>query len=195
MPFYYQFLDLPDPPEELIQSVDLSRRPTVMEIGIHNKRSLKNWYGRDYKAAVNVRTRHAEFDQWVRENIVSDFVDAGVNYVTMSDDAERPLSTGAHVDVIRKYTLLYNIRTGGPDATTIWWQEKGYPEVRDPGTQVEDMELINEVQRVIFPERRWCLLGTQVLHSVENLIEPRISFQISLNDISWVPGHKQMETA
>jgi hypothetical protein len=181
--FYYKVLDLPHPPQEIIDSVDLSRHPEIMEIGIHNKRSLKNWYGKDFKASVNVRTKHAEFANWVKENITETFVDAGVNYVNITDGIT-PSSTGAHVDVIRKYTLLWNIQTGGPDATTCWWQENGFELERPPGTQVENLDDLTLVKQVIIPKGVWCLLYTQILHSVEKLVEPRVSFQVSLNDIS-----------
>ena len=182
--FYYKILDLPQPPQELIDSVELNRKPDEMELGVYHQRHLKNWYGHDFKAAVNIRTKHEAFDKWVRENITDNFVDAGVNYTLVDLQGLDKISTGGHVDVIRKYTLLYNLQTGGPDATTTWWQETGKEVVRPPKTQAEDQSRLTPLEQVIIPTGVWALVYTQVIHSVENLIEPRVSFQVSLNDIS-----------
>jgi len=181
--FLYKILhDLPDPPEDLIAKVDLFRAPEKMEIGIHNKRYLKNWNG-NYYAGVNVRVKNEHFEEWVKENIYSNIVDAGVNYVNLPEGVTHLVSTGAHVDVIRKFTLLYNIRTGGKDIATVFWREKGHQDIRPPGTQVEDLSKLEEITRAVFPARKWCILYTQVLHSVENLSEPRVAFQVSLNEV------------
>ena len=182
--FLYKPLpQLPHPPKELIDSVDLNRKPEKMEIGIHNKRNLVNWYGRSFKAGVNVRTKHPAFDAWVRQNITSEIVDAGVNYITLDDNTERPVSSGAHVDVIRKFTLLYLLDPGGPDVETVWWKELGYDYVRPPGTQVEDFNMLHRVAGVKVPKGTWMLIYTQVLHSSEHIYRPRIAFQVSLNKL------------
>ena len=182
--FFKRLTGLPKPPQELIDSVDVHRKPSIMEIGIHNKRNLKNWYGRDFKAGVNVRTKHPAFDAWVRENITNNIVDAGVNYITIDDATERPVSSGAHVDVIRKFTLLYLIDAGGPNVETAFWKEKGQRDiVRPPGTQIEDFSLLEELARDQFPVGEWCILYTQVLHSIENIYKPRVAFQVSLNEV------------
>jgi hypothetical protein len=183
--FLYKALPhLPEPPKEIINSVDLYRKPEKMEIGIHNKRFLTNWYGRDFKAGVNVRTKHPAFEAWVRENITNNIVDAGVNYITIDDNTERPVSSGAHVDVIRKFTLLYLLEPGGPSVETVFWKEKGVDDiVRAPGTQIEDFNNLKRIAGTVFPSNTWCILYTQVLHSIENIYKPRVAFQISLNEV------------
>lgn len=183
MLLYKALPQLPDPPQELIDSVDLNRRPEKMEIGIHNKRNLVNWYGRSFKAGVNVRTKHPAFDAWVRANITSNIVDAGVNYITLDDNTERPVSSGAHVDVIRKFTLIYLLDPGGPDVETVWWKELGYDYVRAPGTQVEDGVMLQRIAGIKVPKGQWVLIYTQVLHSIEGIYRPRIAFQVSLNEV------------
>lgn len=181
--FLFKELDLPHPPQELIDSVDFNRKPEKMEIGIHNKRNLSNWCGRSFKAGVNVRTKHPAFDTWVRHNITNEIVDAGVNYITIDDNTERPVSSGAHVDVIRKFTLIYLLEPGGPNVETLWWRELGYELVRPPGTQVEDGNMLQKVDGVQIQKGKWTLIYTQVLHSIENIYKPRIAFQVSLNKL------------
>lgn len=176
---------LPPVPEEIVNSVDLDRKPTEMEIGYYRERSLKNWYGRTFPALVNVRVRHELFENWVRENIIPEFIDAGVNYVVYNRNDGLASSTGAHTDGIRNFTVLYNLKTGGPNASTCFWQERGQELRRPPKTQGEDLTELVYVDSIFLPERTWCIIDTRILHSVEHLYSTRISFQISLNEHPW----------
>jgi hypothetical protein len=184
-PFYKLLPQLPHVPDEIFHSVDLERKPTDMEIGYYRTRKLKNWYGREIDSLVNIRTKHNAFEKWVHENIVKDTIDAGVNYVVYDREDGLQGSTGAHTDGIRNFTVIYNIKTGGPNATTCYWQEHDQDLLRPPKTQGEDLSKLMYWDGIFIPERTWCLLDTRVLHSVEHLTSTRISFQISLNEHSW----------
>lgn len=181
---YYKFLpQLPHPPKELLEQIDLTARPKTNTLGSLNQRHLKNWNGRDFAAAQNVRRKfNDEFETWVRENITSDFLDAGLCYV---DADENKSSTGAHTDDVRDYVIIYNILTGGPDATLCFWQENGHPIKRPRLTMGEDLAKLTLLESVVAPSHQWYLLDSKVMHSVENLVSARINLQVSLRENLW----------
>lgn len=182
---YYQLLpDLPAPPQSMIDAVDRSLAPSVMEVGYYQERFLDNWHGKSFPAARNIRVRHEEFETWARENIISEYKNAGLNYCN-SPPADYVTSCGAHTDATRVYTLLFNVEPGGPNVSTNFWQEEGYPVLREPkcaGTNTDKLKLLDGI---VIPPGVWCIINTLVLHSVDNLIKPRINFQISLDDHPW----------
>ena len=182
----YKFLDLPHPPKELIDDIDLDRDPALpqkekrMELGIFVHRHIKNWQGHDYSAAANIRTKNDAVKQWVLENINSDFVDAGVNYTV---PVERPpelagVSTGAHTDITRDYTLIYLLQTGGDNPPTVFWQEDGEELIRPPKTQGVDFSKLKFIDSVTIPLNTWCIIDSRILHSVENLTSNRVAIQV-----------------
>jgi len=184
----YKFLDLPEPPADLIQGIDLSKNPEMpekekrMELGIFVHRQIKNWDEYDYAAAANIRTKNEQFKKWVSENITDDFVDAGVNYTVVVEKPEglKQVSTGAHTDITRDYTLIYLLQTGGKDAPTVFWQEEGQDLLRPPKTQGTDRKTLKFVDSVTIPLHRWCIIDSRILHSVERLEENRVALQIGL---------------
>lgn len=176
---------LPQVPEEIIQQIDLDHRPKINDLGYYHERQLRNWYGRDFAAMINVRTAHDEFASWARANIISDFIDAGVNYVLYNREDGLPSSTGAHTDGTRNFTVIYNLRTGGPNAMTCFWQERNQDLYRPRKTQGEDLTELVYVDSIFIPEKTWTIIDTRILHSVEHLYSSRISLQISLDEHPW----------
>jgi hypothetical protein len=81
---------------------------------------------------------------------------------------------------------MYIIETGGDDVTNCFWKEKG-KELLRPGVEsitacdYNDLELVAETK---FASNKWALINTKVLHSVENIKQPRISIHIGMNDLS-----------
>lgn len=182
----YKFLDLPEPPADLIQGIDLSKNLEMpekekrMELGIFVHRQIKNWDEYDYAAAANIRTKNEQFKKWVSENITDDFVDAGVNYTVVVEKPKglQKVSTGAHTDITRDYTLIYLLQTGGKDAPTVFWQEEGQELLRPPKTQGTDRKTLKFVDSVTIPLHRWCIIDSRILHSVERLEENRVALQV-----------------
>jgi hypothetical protein len=181
----YKFLDLPQPPKELLDAIDLDRGPSLpvkekrMELGIFVHRQIQ-WQGYDYAAAANVRTKNDLVKQWIIENISDDFVDAGVNYTFVVDkpDGLSAYSTGAHTDITRDYTLIYLIQTGGDAPPTVFWQEDGQELIRPPKTQGTDLNKLKFVDSVTIPLNTWCIIDSRILHSVENLTSTRVAIQV-----------------
>jgi hypothetical protein len=63
-----------------------------------------------------------DFDQWVRENIVSDFVNATVR----RSEGKSPLH-GAHIDNSRRWAIWYMLERGGEDSRTRFYKLPGHP--------------------------------------------------------------------
>jgi hypothetical protein len=193
---YWKFIEhWPHPPQHIIDSVDLSRAlgkkdagevtaEKNMDHGYFVQRVAKNWDGHTYVAAANYRTANDLFRDWTKENISTDFVDAGVNYTAINDfpDTGCGVSTAAHTDIVKDFTAIYLMQTGGKDQylpPTLFWQEQGQEVYRPPQTQGLDKSLLTELKRVEIPLYTWCIIEARILHGVENLLENRIAFQIS----------------
>ena len=171
--------NVPAPPQHLIDQIDRSITPIKSELGYHTERFLNNWYGRNFKAGVNARLPSPEFEAWVKKNITEHILDAGVNYVTHTEETGLPISTGAHTDGTREFVLLWNVEHGGADAELTFWREENKPLYRAPKTRGTDFSKLKFVTKTRLPEDKWLLLDARVLHSVENLTSTRISLQIS----------------
>jgi hypothetical protein len=188
----YKFLDLPTPPADLLQGIDLQKKPKMpvkekrMELGIFVHRRLKNWEDYDYAAAANIRTKNDQFKKWVVDNISNDFVDAGINYTVVVEKPKglKKVSTGAHTDITRDFTLIYLLQTGG-DAPTVFWQEEGKSLLRPPKTQGTDFKVLKEVDRITIPLHTWCIIDSRILHSVENLEKNRVALQVGFLKNHW----------
>ena len=187
----------PHPPQSVIDAVDVNR-PSRLGIrdsgrvagekehhhGYFVQRKLTNWNGADYIAAANYRTRNEVFEAWVKENISTDFVDAGVNYTVINEvpAGHTEVSTGAHTDIVKDFTAIYLLSNGRNDEKgppTVFWQEQGHDVYRPPQTQAQDGSKLTELYRVHIPLRTWVILEARVLHSVEHLLDTRLAFQIS----------------
>ena len=178
--------DLPLPPEDLVGKIDIELRPETNDLGRYTQRWLVNWGNTAHKAGQNLRIKFSDFENWARENIYQDIVDAGINYVNIDPELEiGPISTGAHTDKIRDFVLLFPILQGGDDTRLTFWQEKGQEVIRSPATDVEDRKLLDLLDWTILSHDCWTLINTNVLHSVENLYSTRINLQISLRNIPW----------
>ncbi len=185
----------PHPPKHIIDSVDLQRPlgkkdagdvtgEKNMDHGYFVQRRAINWDGHDYIAAANYRTANDLFRDWTKENISETFVDAGVNYTVINDtpDTGNGFTTAAHTDIVKDFTAVYLLQTGGQDKylpPTVFWQETDHEVYRPPQTQGLDRSRLNEIKRVQIPLHTWVILEARVLHSVEHLLENRIAFQIS----------------
>lgn len=171
---------IPAPPRQFVDQALAGDFQFQENQGAYKKtitRELKNWKGMSYTAPRIMRGKfNDEFVQWVKDNISKDFKDAGI--AMFGGDDKHP-SCGAHTDLTRDYVLIYNVDQGGPDAELTFWKEKGHPAIRErsaQGTTTENLEMLTSVRDL---EGMWYLVDTRVLHSIENVIRPRINFQIS----------------
>jgi hypothetical protein len=102
-----------------------------------------------------------------------------VNYCCGTPDRT---STGAHTDFTRDWLLLYNLRTGGDKAKLCFWQEQGYPLIRDRKTEVGKYSNLKLIKEINGPKNVWYLINTRILHSTENVTELRLNLQVAFDN-------------
>lgn len=90
---------------------------------------------------------------------------------------------GPHCDRSRNWTMIYLLQTGGDDHETVFWRCRSDAEIlREPGSHVNDYDLLDRIACVKIPLRTWTLLNGQILHSIENIGQGRVAIQISLQN-------------
>jgi hypothetical protein len=181
--------DLPHPPKELIEKIDMVYRPAIEQFNPDNTNHLaindaSDWKDQEYNwikpmaSNNNVRYRfNGEYTQWVKENIVKEFSEHNSG-VMFFDEEQLP-----HTDTTREYVLLYNIETGGDNVSLSFWQEQGYDIKRNRGLAVQRGSHLKLLEKLPGPFNCWYLMDTQVLHSVEGMSSRRVNFQISFNEL------------
>ena len=183
---YFKVLhNLPHPPDWMIERIDMRYRPDMELFSPTDTEyvaidEVTDWQAQDYNwikpmaSNKNLRYRfNTEDEQWINDNITSEFERANSG-VMFFDHEQLP-----HTDTTRKYVLLYNIETGGPNATLSFWQELGHSINRTRGLAVDRGEHLELLESITGPDRCWYLLNTQVLHSVEGVSERRTNLQVS----------------
>lgn len=121
-----------------------------------------------------------EVAQWVADNITPDFLKLGLQVHDRIDSANKH---NPHTDKTRAWVLMYCIQPGGDKVTTSWYQEQGHPILRDLGIYTTDIKhSLTKIDSVVIEPRRWFLLNSRIIHSVENITGKRISLAISLSD-------------
>ena len=192
--YYYKFLELPDPPQEFID-IALTNDPgqygpksssnvysgvnSIVQRQVTQHQVTKN--GQPVKNIRNIRfDAPLPFASWVKENVVSNFFECSIALADGVTGATLP-----HTDRARNWSLLYIINAGGSTCRTCFWKEKNHsilrPRLIFPNTY-DDLELLVSAD---LGEKRWVLLNTRILHSVEGMQTPRLTFQISIeSDVS-----------
>lgn len=201
--------DLPAPPSDIVNSIDLDWQPSQDDVSEYKQgnnqaqgrflatapvRDSINWYGRTHQGVTHRRKPISkEWEDWVRKNIVSDFIDTGISYADGAID--RP-SSAAHTDGSRDISLIWSIDPGGPQAELAMWRAKNHPILWDRHVCFTNTnDLINLVILKGNPGC-WYLVNSKILHSTENLVRNRVGLQISLNHDPYpeVPGTHECYT-
>lgn len=198
---YKLMQDLPAPPAEFTDCIDLAWRPDDNDVdqyrGGNNQKSGKylatapvrsnvNWYGRTYQGVTHRRLALSpSWEQWVKNNICNDIVDTGLSY---ADGAVQRPTSGAHTDGSRDFSLIYLVDAGGPEAELAIWRHRDYPILWDRHVAfTETKDLINLAVLRGNPGC-WYLVNAKILHSTENLVRNRVGLQVSLAYDPW-PAH------
>lgn len=178
---------LPKPPNALVEKIDRVYRPNLEKFSRDSDHvridRTEDWANQEYNwikpMASNNNVRHhfkQEYLDWIRKNITAEF-DESNSGVMFFDTPQLP-----HTDTTRKFVLLYNVETGGPDASLVFWQQENHPILRERGLAVERDATLKELERINGPKVCWYLMNTQVLHSVEGVSERRLNLQISFKE-------------
>jgi len=182
--WYFKVLNLPPVPQHFTDAI-LAHGPTDI------LRDYPGWTHVKEDGTVIVSARNPicvaslELEAWLKNNITPVYRDVGIRYAFGSDN---PGTAGVHTDQTRKYVLQYLVRDGG--ATLTYWQEEGYPVMREPHARVGNYSKLTVLDSCQLKEGHWAILDTRILHSVENLTADRISVQMSLDA---VPEHFNLD--
>ena len=180
----YAHVDAPSPPEELIQRAwNIKNNPRPSETyRFDEKRNSLRTLVKDGKEYINAFTNTNLIDddfakQWVQENITDVFNDVRISLTTIGNNMNGP-----HIDITRDYTLIYLLDNGGPDHETVFYKERGSDELVKPrGYHVDNYDNIEPVIRCKLETNRWHLVCANVLHSIENIPNGRLSIQVSFD--------------
>ena len=185
--WYYQLLDLPLLPDYLKSKFDQLIEQTLLGMpeNVYLPQSPRESDGYinhvQYKDFTETLTGYivyheltAEFDQWVKENVSKQFNRA--KFSIHHGEIAPP-----HTDYLRDFGINYIHVLGGNDVKTVWYQEEGFPIVRNGRCRQPDYQRLSILKEVVLPANQWHVLRTDILHSVENLQSNRIRISVDID--------------
>lgn len=177
-------VDLADPDPNLVA------RATAIAQEPSSAGGIDNDYGKDWmnrSVTKGRKTYVSAFNQavdlgpdaleWARQTVGISSSAIRVNFTQPG----RSLS-GPHTDRSRDWVLIYLLQAGGPDHVTVFYRELGHPLIRPRHTAVNHYGSLTVLSRLQVPLRRWTLMNTRVLHSIENISQGRYAIQVSVQD-------------
>jgi hypothetical protein len=193
MIYTYCFLDLPAPPQSIIDAAYVSLENRAEQDRVNALKQLPGYSEYQYRtitkpdgstfttAGTHRYAISEEFEQWVRDHFQQEPKGCGISIFDSVGPALAP-----HVDASRNFTVQYLLDAGGDNVETVWYREKGRDIVRpdlranfDPAATIDRYDRVEEIDRVRLPVGQWACLHANILHSVENVEHPRIGIQIS----------------
>ena len=180
----YHFPDIPKLPSDLRQAVIDNQGDwltgTTYKLG-EGRKVLKNG---EPIPSITFRMRLGPEDlvKWVEENVTQNFIHV---CTTQSDDPTKTI-VGPHIDLSRNYTILYPLRTGGDQVSTVFYRLKSGTCPSDRQYYLDYNEL-EEIDRVVIPLETWCVINSKCIHSVEGIEGSRHLIQIGLWDYVGLP--------
>jgi hypothetical protein len=182
---------LPHPPQHFID-----RAITIANEGKEKHKNITTGYypggaethvdrtvvleGEEYSSRYQVGYEIGEdFDQWVRDHIVEDFVNATVR----RSEGKSPLH-GAHIDNSRRWAIWYMIERGGEDSRTRFYKLPGHETEWPLEHRVfNNMDDLVEFDAVKWPMNQWFVINTSIIHAITDVHGPRTSIQIGTMDL------------
>ena len=186
---YFKILDLPPPPQWLLDTIDQSARPEYDKFNPDAKHghmgitNVDDWKHQQYKwikpMHSNNNARHL-FDlsatEWLLKNISKNFNTENSGWMFF-DEEQLP-----HTDLTREWTILYNVESGGDKVELSFWQEPGHPIHRTTGHQTWDnTDSLTPLEKINGPFNCWYLMHTTCIHAVTNMSSVRLNLQLSYN--------------
>lgn len=187
----HKLLNCPQPPQKLLDlalTMDPEQWGPISKTNSYGKGKDPNDGRRAIKHGKEMRyirmrryDMPQEFKDWIHANISDKCFEASI----VMSDVGLGGGLGPHTDRSRDYSLMYIIKTGGPDVRTYFWQQQNQELIRNRFTfltSYDDLELFDTAD---FVEGQWFLMNNRILHSVEHIQDRRLVFQISIDkDIS-----------
>jgi hypothetical protein len=195
----YEILDqLPTVPDHLVEYAlsvaheskrnwyDLEKRPPVINTGgsgiVWATKVVEDHDGTTMVTRSNPRfALNNEWNQWVQDNITSEFCETGVSVSLMpnADDVETRI-TQPHTDTAREFVLIYVIQKGNEDQYTEFYQETGKDVYREFHARPKRLADLTVIDKVSVPLHKWLYMDARVLHTAVNVYGDRISLMVSL---------------
>jgi hypothetical protein len=172
--YFFQPVDLPPLPDRFVQEALHGQRKKLLTT---SKDRLIQDQGREY--------RNAQLQRWELSVALTDWLHAqGVDGFqdVSSQIIEFGSTLGPHTDKWQSCKLFYNLNTGGPDVETVWYQQQGYPLIREKFLLVSDTADLIEVCRMHIPARRWGLINVGIIHEVRCMTETRSTIVASYSE-------------
>jgi len=190
--FYYRYLDLPTVPQHIVDSAlrfahdpeKCNARACKTSSPVRQKdralwfRTLDVFGQLQHSVSVLRFDFDFEFEKWVKDNIVSDFLDASLACAVRTHEEDSVI--GIHTDTTRDYLLMYLLQTSNDNQTSFWWQEQGQSVIRQNDIQINHFHTVKPVVETVLQKNKWVLLNPNVLHSVHNVRGHRIALHVSL---------------
>ena len=193
--------DLPSVPDEYIELALNTAKETVTEHRTIDRVSTQgNAYpmlntiqeriwtrdGKETLGRANPRyTLEPYMNEWVDNNITPEYSQIGVATSIILKDSPRcdtsVVFQGPHSDNTRSYCLFYLIESSNEDQYTVFWHERGKGLYRKRNTIIYDYDLVDEIDRIQIPLRKWVYFNTSILHSIENILGSRIAIHVSFD--------------
>lgn len=174
--FLYKILpDLPQIPEHFFnQNLMTDRKNHIPQIP--NFENFKREDGKTVSPEIKGWLAPQDMEDWVNQNIGP--TNRGLMYRKVMVDPEKNFYP-PHVDVNRKFIMIYNIVDSGGDFS--FWQQKKAPLFRSmlSRSMIFDYNDMDLISRFTIPPKTWYIVTTQVLHSVENLTGIRENIQFN----------------
>jgi hypothetical protein len=187
---------LPHPPDHFI-----NRALTIAEEGSEKHNNIVSKYyiggaeahvdrtvvsnGKEYSSRYQVGYEIGDdFNQWVKDNIVENFVNATVRRSVGKSEMH-----GAHIDNSRKYAIWYMLERGGEDSRTRFYYKPGCPMEWPLEHRVfNNMDELIEFEAVKWPMRQWFVINTSIIHAITDVFENRTSIQIGVHELPYNLG-------
>lgn len=173
----YAILDfLPKIPENLYSNRELST--LTSNFASHYIFPAKfNYTKKDGKTSstpgYNWTYDKTDIDEWICKNICD--TSNSLIYKELVYDSQSNFYK-PHVDKTRKFVMIYNI--DGGEGNLVFWERRN-KNISVDTVEFPDYPELDEVCRVYIPDKTWYILNASKIHSVENLIGTRKSFQFT----------------
>lgn len=184
--WYYQLLDFPSLPDYLVSKFDQLIEEKLLGLPEtvytpQNPRDNDGYINHiQYKDFTEQQTGRivyhkltTEFESWVRENVTD-------QYQRVKFSIHHGKIAPPHTDYLRDFGINYIHTLGGDSVKTVWYQETGFPIVREGRCRQPDYRQLSVLEEVVLPANCWHILRTDILHSVENLQSNRIRIAVDL---------------
>jgi hypothetical protein len=165
----FQYLDaLPAIPKDLIDNMSIGDNLISTKPNSVLEATYARW-------AIN-----DELIDWLHTNISTNIERAGLQKITWTDWAPAyRREVRPHCD-LRRWAINYIIELGGPEVTTTFYRQPGFPVVREPCTEMPDNSNLIILEQKIVEPNRWHILNTNVLHGIENAVTQRQAITVGL---------------